>query len=130
MSAAIEHWHKILKSGDPNGLDDLIADECMFWSPAIHKPQEGKAMTKFYLSGAFHVLVPNNFHYVREVIGEQDAVLEFKAEIDGITINGVDMITWNEDNKITDFKVMIRPYSGLEKLKEKMAELLAKMKAA
>lgn len=130
MAKAIDNWHNVLKSRDPSGLDDILAEDCTFWSPAIHVPQQGKALTKFYLTGAFHVLVPNNFIYLREVIGDRDAVLEFQAEIDGIIINGVDMISWNDADEIIDFKVMIRPMKGMMKLKEKMAELLEKMQAA
>lgn len=130
MATAIDNWHRVLTSRDPSLLDDILADDCVFWSPAIHAPQQGKALTKFYLTGAFHVLVPNDFQYLREVIAEKDAVLEFQAEIDGIVINGVDMISWNERDEITDFKVMIRPMKGLMKLKEKMAELLANMQSA
>ena len=96
----------------------------MFHSPVVHTPQEGKQLTKLYLSAAIMVLGSSNFEYVREVIGESDAVLEFTAEIDGIHINGVDMVHWNADGKIDDFKVMIRPLKAVNLLYGLMQQML------
>jgi hypothetical protein len=99
----------------------------VFHSPVVHTPQAGKALTKLYLSAAIMVLGNSNFEYVREVIGESDAVLEFTAEIDGIIINGVDMIHWNSDGKIDDFKVMIRPLKAVNLLHRMMGQMLQQM---
>ena len=77
-----------------------------------------------YLTGAAHVLGNDTFRYVREVVGEFDAVLEFVTEVDGVQVNGVDMISWNHDNRITDFKVMLRPMRAIELIRTRMAELL------
>lgn len=126
---AIENWHRVLEAKDPAGLAEIIADDCTFWSPVVHTGQEGKAKTVMYLTGAFHAL-GDEFTYVREVIGEKDAVLEFTAEVDGIHVNGVDMISWNDDDMITDFKVMVRPMKGMMVLKDKMAALLEQYMAA
>jgi hypothetical protein len=90
----------------------------------IHRPQQGRELTAMYLGAAFRVFEGNGFHYVREVVSGHDAVLEFKATLDGIEINGVDMIHWNAFGKIDDFKVMIRPWKAIEKLREKMAAML------
>jgi hypothetical protein len=93
----------------------------------VHTPQRGKALTKLYLSAAIMVLGGSKFEYVREVIGESDAVLEFTAELDGIIINGVDMVHWNEDGKIDDFKVMIRPLKAVNLLHGLMKQMLGQM---
>jgi hypothetical protein len=120
-------WHRILKNRDVAGLKDLLADEVVFHSPVVHTPQEGKAKVTLYLAGAFHVLSNDSFRYVREVVGPRDAVLEFMVEVDGINVNGVDLIRWNEDGRITDFKVMLRPLKAINLVHEKMGALLAQM---
>jgi hypothetical protein len=121
---AIESWHRLIEERNVAGLDDILADDAVFHSPVVHTPQEGKQLTKLYLSAAIMVLGNSNFKYVREVIGESDAVLEFTAEIDGIHINGVDMVHWNADGKIDDFKVMIRPLKAVNLLYGLMQQML------
>lgn len=124
----IAEWHKVFRSRDMRGLDALLADRATFHSPIVHSPQVGKALTKMYLAGAFFVLGNDAFRYVREVIGATDAVLEFVTEVDGITINGVDMISWDADGRINDFKVMIRPLKAINLVHQKMAAALEQMK--
>lgn len=124
---AIDTWHQLIKEKNAAGLDDILADDAVFHSPVVHTPQQGKALTKFYLSAAIMVLGGSNFEYVREVIGESDAVLEFTAEVDGIHINGVDMVHWNADGKIDDFKVMIRPLKAVNLLHGLMRQMLEQM---
>lgn len=124
MNKAIKTWHKALETRDISILDELVADDAVFHSPVVHTPQKSKDLVVLYLTGAFHVLFDSSFHYVREVIDGNEAVLEFKSEIDGIQINGVDLITANDAGQITDFKVMIRPLKAVNKLHEKMAEML------
>lgn len=104
-----------------SGLSDILADDVVFHSPVIHTLQAGKTLTMMYLSAGAGLLLNGTFRYVREVIGPQDAVLEFMAEIDGITINGVDLI--NSDGKIIEFKVMIRPLKAIDTIRQKMAEM-------
>ena len=117
-------WHQLLKERDPRGLDSLLSDEVVFHSPVVHTPQAGKAVTTQYLGAAFHVFYNESFHYVREVVGDRDAVLEFKVEIDGISVNGVDMIKWDDEGRIVDFKVMIRPLKAINLIHQKMAAML------
>jgi len=124
---AIDTWHQLIEDRNAAGLDDILADDAVFHSPVVHSPQQGKALTKLYLSAAIMVLGGSNFKYVREVIGESDAVLEFTAEVDGIIINGVDMVHWNEDGKIDDFKVMIRPLKAVNLLHGLMKQMLGQM---
>lgn len=123
----LAEWHAILASADLAGLGELLADDAVFHSPIVHAPQRGKELTTMYLSAAFQVLGHADFRYVREVAGERDAVLEFVATIEGIHVNGVDMIHWNEDGRIDDFKVMIRPLKAVNLLHQKMREMLEQM---
>ena len=110
--------------GDPAGLDALLADDVVFRSPAVHTPQEGKALTTVYLSAAISVLGPT-LEYVREWYADDSAVLEFRAELDGLTVQGVDMLAWGDDGRLTDFTVMVGPVKGLHKVIELMAAELA-----
>ncbi|MGB5695320.1 MAG: nuclear transport factor 2 family protein [Polyangiales bacterium] len=122
----IEAWHELVRERDTTGLDDILAEDTVFHSPVVHTAQKGKRLTKLYLSAAMMVLGNGKFSYVREVVGESDAVLEFTAEVDGIHINGVDMIHWNADGKIDDFKVMIRPLKAVNLLHGLMKQMLAR----
>ena len=120
----INAWHRMIEERDASALDDVLADDAVFHSPVVHTPQEGKALTKLYLSAAIMVLGGSDFTYVREVLNDSDAVLEFTAEVNGIHINGVDMIHWNADGKIDDFKVMIRPLKAVNLLHGLMRQML------
>jgi hypothetical protein len=120
----IKTWHRIVADRDVQGLDALLADEAVFHSPVVHTPQAGKAITKKYLAAAFHVFFNESFRYVRELQGDRDAVLEFEVKLDGITVNGVDMIKWNDAGRITEFKVMLRPLKAVNLIHQKMAEIL------
>lgn len=117
-------WHEILATGDIARLEDLLHDDVMFHSPVVHRPIEGRAATTLYLTGAHTVLAGDDFRYVREVVGDRDAVLEFETELDGVHVNGVDMIRWGDDGRIVDVKVMIRPKRGFELVHQRMAALL------
>jgi ketosteroid isomerase-like protein len=109
----IAAWHKIIKTKDAAGLDNILADNVVFHSPIVHTPQEGKPITKLYLTAALYVFNNDTFKYLREVISDNNAVLEFSTVIEGITVNGVDMITWGADGRITEFKVMVRPLKAI-----------------
>ncbi|MCG8491991.1 MAG: nuclear transport factor 2 family protein [Sneathiellales bacterium] len=130
IEKTIENWHRLLENKDVAGLDSLLHDDATFHSPVVHTPQQGKQMTTLYLAAAFNVLASDKFHYVREVLGERDAILEFQTEINGITINGVDMISCDENGLITDFKVMVRPLKAINLLHQMMAEMLGKISKA
>lgn len=123
--SALNQWHKIVSARDARGLDDLLADDVIFYSPVVHTPQIGKAITSMYLAAAVQVFGNESFKYVREIVGESDAVLEFETKIDGIVINGVDMIKWNANGQITEFKVMVRPLKAINLIHQKMGEMLA-----
>ncbi len=120
----LERWHKGLESKDSNFLDEILDDSCVFTSPIVFKPIEGKEMSKLYLMGAGQTFDMRRFKYVRELVDGLDTVLEFETYIDDISVNGVDIIRWNEEGRITDFKVMIRPLQAIGALQKKMSEAL------
>ena len=130
MNAAsvMSAWHHVVSSRDPAALSRLLADEVVFHSPVVHTPQRGKAITFQYLMGALQVLNNASFRYEREIVGDHDAVLEFSTEVDGIQINGVDLIRWNDAGQIIDFKVMVRPLKAVNMLHQRMAAMLEQLK--
>ena len=117
-------WHELVRSRDSSGLDRLLADNVVFHSPVVHTPQVGKAITTKYLTAAFHVFFQPSFRYVRELIGPRDAVLEFVLELDGISVNGADMLKWDEEGRIVEFKVMLRPLKAINLIHQKMGAML------
>lgn len=124
-SAALDTWHRLVRTNDASGLPALVAEDAVFHSPVVHAPQHGRKLAVMYLSAAFRVFFNPTFRYVREIVGPHDAMLEFETEIDGILVNGVDIITWNDAGQITAFKVMLRPLKGINVIHQKMGELLA-----
>ena len=124
IPVVIKKWHELVETKNIKLLDELLADDARMHSPVVHTVQEGKAITKMYLAGAMQTIGNDKFKYVREVYDNDFAMLEFETEMDGIFVNGVDMIYWNEDNKITDFKVMIRPLKAVNIVHQKMGEAL------
>ena len=121
----IQTWHGLVEANDPSGLDALLADNVVFHSPVVHTPQHGKAIAKAYLSAAFRVFFNPSFRYVREILGPSDAMLEFETEIDGVLVNGVDLIKWNDAHQIIEFKVMLRPLKAVNVIHERMGAMLA-----
>ncbi|MFN8212240.1 MAG: nuclear transport factor 2 family protein [Candidatus Nanopelagicales bacterium] len=123
----LQRWHEVVRSRNPALLNQVLAEDAVFHSPILFRPQQGRDLVALYLTGALHVIANPSFHYVREVAEGNDAVLEFETEIDGVHVNGVDLITWNEQGLITDFKVMIRPLKAVNVVQQRMAELLEKL---
>jgi hypothetical protein len=122
---AIERWEHVVKSRDLDLLDQLLADDVVFESPVVHSPQVGRAITKAYLVAALQVLVSPEFRYVGYWLGEQSAVLKFETRLAGLTINGVDIIGWNSEDRINRFKVMIRPLKAINAVHQAMGQQLA-----
>jgi hypothetical protein len=114
----------MVRTQDPSGLPALLADDAVFHSPVVHAPQRGRQLTAAYLGAAFRVFFNPTFRYVREIVGPSDAMLEFETEIDGISVNGVDLIRWNDAGQIVDFKVMIRPLKAINLIHQRMAAML------
>jgi hypothetical protein len=126
MSTALAGWHAYMKSSDPQVLSNLLDDDVVFESPVVHTPQRGKALTFKYLMAAASVLGGPGFTYLNEWRDGDSAVLEFETQIDGILINGIDMIWWNQKGRITRFKVMIRPLKAINLLHQLMGAQLAR----
>jgi hypothetical protein len=126
MKAALERWHAYVKSHDHKALWELLHPDAVFESPVVHTPQKGRDITFKYLAGAGKVLGGAGFKYTGEWLSDTGAVLEFVNEIQGIKINGVDIITFDEEGRITHFKVMIRPLKAVNLLHQLMGAELAK----
>lgn len=124
---ALEQWHEAVRARSLARLDDLLADDAVFHSPVVYSPQHGKELVKLYLAGAMQVLGNETFRYVREVVQGTHAVLEFEATVDGIYVNGVDMLTWNERGEVTEIKVMLRPLKAIEVVRQRMAAMLEEL---
>jgi len=127
---ALETWHRLVRTQDSAGLLELLAEDAVFHSPVVHTPQRGRALAHWYLAAAFRVFFNERFRYVRELVDGAHAVLEFETEIDGIVVNGVDMITWNAQDRIVDFKVMLRPLKAINIVHQQMARMLEASKRA
>jgi hypothetical protein len=123
-SPALDRWHRVVETRDPSLLADLLADDVVFHSPAVHAPQQGKAITTAYLTAALRVLGPP-VRYTAEWSNESAAVLEFEAELDDKLVHGVDILRWGVDDRLTSFTVMVRPVQGLQTLITHMARELA-----
>ena len=140
---AVEKWHDIMKNPSSNiseKLDELLDDDVVFYSPVVFTPQKGKDITKLYLAAAGGVFSSDKdkketkpkeskFKYIKEIVQDNYACLEFETEINGIYVNGIDLITWNEENKIIEFKVLVRPLQAVNTLHQMMGEMLDKLKA-
>lgn len=120
----IERWLEVIESGRTADLDDMLTEDAVFYSPAVFAPQRGRATAVAYLRAAEQMFSGTDFHYVEKWFGERSAVLHFAADVDGLSVEGIDMIHWNEDGKITSVKVMIRPFKALQGVIGRMAELL------
>ena len=123
----LEKWHKAVESRDISVLDEILAENVEFHSPVIWTPQKGTTITKMYLYAAMHIIGNQEFKYTREVVSNQHACLEFTTIINGITVNGIDIMTFDQEGKISEFKVMVRPLKGMMILKDKMFEFMQQM---
>jgi hypothetical protein len=122
--AVIRRWIDIIENGRTDELEDLLAEDAVFYSPAVFTPQVGRAKAAAYLAAAERMFAGADFRYVEQWFGEHSAILEFTADLDGIHIDGIDMIHWNDDDRIVSFKVMIRPLKALQSVIPRMGSLL------
>lgn len=133
MSAAVQglkNWHMVIEGGSQqSALAAIIHEDAVFHSPVVHTPQRGRPIVVAYLSAAGKTLGNDTFQYLREVTDGDTAVLEFQTEMEGIQVNGVDIITFNQDGMITDFKVMVRPLKAVNKVWEMMGRQLEQAKS-
>jgi hypothetical protein len=136
----IERWHAHVRGELAGGLDELLADDVVFYSPIVYTPQKGKAITKLYLQAAGQTLpgdqapMPGTdspkagFRYTKSVLADDTAVLEFETTVEGKYVNGVDIIRCNDEGRIVEFRVMIRPLQAVNLVHEQMAAMLERMK--
>jgi hypothetical protein len=138
IERVVEQWHAYLRGELPGGLDDLLDDEVVFYSPIVFTPQRGKAITSLYLQAAAQTFPGDaarsegtnsggGFHYTKSVHGDDTAILEFETTMEGKYVNGVDIIRCNEAGRIIEFRVMIRPLQAVNLVHQQMAEMLEKM---
>ena len=134
----IKQWHDFTHGNFPGGLDTLLADDIIFYSPVVFTPQEGKELAKLYLMAAGNTfggddakkngdIEDSSFRYIKEVLSGNQAILEFETKIEGKYVNGVDIISFNEDGKISEFKVMIRPLQAVNIIHMQMQKMLAEL---
>jgi ketosteroid isomerase-like protein len=128
MANTLHNWHQLIEKRDTKNIGSILADDVVMHSPVVHTPIHGKKIVTLYLMAAFHTLANEKFTYVRELSNDSTAILEFTTEIDGIFVNGVDMMSWNEDGLIVDFKVMVRPLKAVNLIHQKMGEMLNRLK--
>ena len=136
----IERWHQYLNGELPGGLDVLLDDDVVFYSPIVYTPQRGKALTTMYLQAAAMTLpgdgdaAPNTsgspFRYTKQVLAGDTAVLEFETTVAGKYVNGVDIIRCNPDGRIVEFRVMIRPLQAVNLVHRQMAAMLESMSSS
>ncbi len=126
----LKAWHERMADKSEAALSAQLADDAVFHSPVVHTPQAGKPIVMAYLTAADSVLGNDSFRYVREIVDDDAnmAMLEFQLQLDDIQVNGVDIISWNDDGKIQDFKVMVRPLQAINKVWDEMGKMLEKMK--
>lgn len=124
----LETWHDFVKNRKNEGLENFIDDEAILYSPVVFTPVEGKFMVSMYLMAASHIIANDSFRYVREVYDEENAILEFVTEINGITVEGVDMIQFTKEGKLKEIKIMIRSLKAMNMVHQKMGEYLEKMR--
>ena len=143
IQQTIENWHRFLRGELPGGLDELLHDDVVFHSPIVFTPQEGKEITKAYLQAACSVFggdgepaagagdadLGDSFRYVRQTMSGHSAALEFETSMDGKYVNGVDLITCDDDGQIIEFKVMVRPLQAVEVVHQRMKAMLEAMAA-
>jgi len=139
IEQTVEQWHKVIsgKAG-PEGLDELLAEDVVFYSPVVFTPQKGKAVTKLYLAAAGSTIGggssksqgggESKFRYTKQILSGNHAMLEFETEMDGKYVNGVDIISCDDAGKISEFKVMIRPLQAIQTVHAQMARMLEQMK--
>jgi hypothetical protein len=142
IEQVIEQWHAFLRGELPGGLDALLDDDVVFYSPVVYTPQEGKAITTLYLSAAGQALPgdtktdgasnesKSGFRYTKKVLAGDTAVLEFETTVEGKYVNGVDIIRCNDAGRIIEFRVMIRPLQAVNAVHRQMAATLERMQAA
>ncbi len=142
IQSCIDNWHRHMRGELPGGLDSILHEDCTFLSPIVFTPQQGREITKLYLSAAAGTLggtdgdvtdavaappSEGGFRYVKEILQGNHAVLEFETTVDGKYANGVDIITCDDEGMITEFKVMMRPLQAINAVHTQMRAMLEQL---
>ena len=122
MNETLKRWHEFVETRNAEILDEILATDVKFHSPFVWKPKDGKEITIKILMTVTTVF--EDFRYIREVTDAPHAVLEFEARVGEFSLRGVDLIRINEDGKIVDFEVMVRPANALQALGMEMGRRL------
>src|SRR5882672_3765472 len=142
IEQVIEKWHANLRGELPGGLDELLDDDVVFYSPIVYTPQRGKAVTMLYLEAAGQTLpgdqspsksdrggaTGGGFRYTKQVMAGDTAVLEFETTVEGKYVNGVDIIRCNDEGRIVEIRVMLRPLQAINLVHQQMGSALEAMK--
>ena len=128
MNEPISKWHEVVKNRDYNLLTEILHNDVIFYSPVVYSPQRGKDITLKYLAAASEVFNSSNFQYIKEINNQNFASLEFTLTIDDTEINGIDLISWDDNGLITEFKVFIRPLQGVNLIHKLMQQMLENFK--
>ena len=126
VKSTLSTWHEIASTQDPSRLPEILTEDCVFFSPVVHTPQLGRDITVLYLTGAMRVF-NESFRYTREIVSDEHAMLEFECTVDGILVNGVDIMSFDEEGLISEFKVMVRPLKAINMLHARMKEMLEQL---
>ena len=130
-SANLQRWMDYFHGDhDPAALSAILHEDVVFHSPIVHTPQRGKKVTMMYLGAAGKTLGGDSFRYLRIFDCGDKSVLEFETEMEGVHVNGIDMIEWDGDGLITDFKVMVRPLKAIQTVHGSMKAMLETMGGA
>jgi hypothetical protein len=103
-------------------LEPCFAEECRFLSPVVFSPYEGKEVVLTILAEGAMKVFGDDFHYVHKFEEGNSAALIFKATVNGREADGLDLLQFDDDGLITELKVMVRPLSGLNELKQEMGK--------
>jgi hypothetical protein len=123
LSKTLLQWHQFVETPKATILNEILDENIKFHSPFVWKPKDGKMMAMGILMTVTEIF--EDFHYIREIINENQWCLEFEAKVGEFTLRGVDLIELNAQGKIIDFEVMIRPANALQALGAEVGKRLA-----
>jgi ketosteroid isomerase-like protein len=124
-AASLKQWHAMVARRDLAALPELLAPDVVFRSPMAHTPYPGAQAASLILGTVINVF--EGFTYHRELASADglSVVLEFSATVHGKELKGIDMIRFDEQGRMVEFEVMVRPLSGLQALGDEMGKRLA-----
>ena len=122
MASVVDLWHQCVENASLN--PEMMTEDVVFHSPYVYTPIKGKINVSRYLEAAGMVFLNSNFRYIEEIIGDKQACLVFEVTINDLYVNGVDYLIWNDQQKLTEIRVFIRPFEALKEIKKFMVKYL------